>query len=116
MWLGSQLISLMTFKKEQSYKHSFMAAFLSVLIRIVFLPVWLVVAILYQAHVILSSRKLRVSATALSPMTMRWLQHQLGFRLAHRGDDVAVACGKKFCGGPADAGRTAGDENGFHGS
>src|SRR5208283_6110058 len=70
----------MTFKKEQSYKHSFMAAFLSVLIRIVFSPVWLVVAILYQAHVILSSRKLGVSATALSPMTMRWLQHQLGLR------------------------------------
>ena len=80
MWLSSQLISLMTFKKEQSYKHSFMAAFLSVLIRIGFLPVWLVVAILYQAHVILSSRKLRVSATALSPMTMRWLQHKLGLR------------------------------------
>lgn len=57
-----------------------MAAFLSVLIRIAFLPVWLVVAILYQAHVILSSRKLGVSATALSPMTMRWLQHQLGLR------------------------------------
>ena len=29
---------------------------------------------------ILSSRKLGVSATALSPMTMRWLQHQLGLR------------------------------------
>ncbi len=80
MWLSWQLISFMAFEKEQSYKHSVMAAFLSVLIRIVFLPVWLVVAILYQAHVILSSRKLRVSATALSPMTMRWLQHQLGLR------------------------------------
>lgn len=62
------------------HKHSFMAALLSVLIRIVCLPVWLVVAILYQAHVIFSSRKLGVSATALSPMTMRWLQHQLGLR------------------------------------
>jgi len=70
----------MTFEKEQPHKYSRMAAFLSVLIRIVFLPVWLVVAILYQAHVILSSRKLRVSATALSPMTMRWLQHKLGLR------------------------------------
>jgi methyltransferase (TIGR00027 family) len=29
---------------------------------------------------IFSSRKLGVSATALSPMTMRWLQHQLGLR------------------------------------
>ena len=57
-----------------------MAALLSALIWIVFLPVWLVVMVLYQAHVILSSRKLGVSATALSPMTMRWLQHQLGLR------------------------------------
>jgi methyltransferase (TIGR00027 family) len=70
----------MALEKEQPHKYSRMAAFLSVLIRIAFLPVWLVVAILYQAHVILSSRKLRVSATALSPMTMRWLQHQLGLR------------------------------------
>jgi methyltransferase (TIGR00027 family) len=70
----------MTFEKEPSYKYSRMAAFLSVLIRIVFLPVWLAAAILYRAHVILSSRKLGVSATALSPMTMRWLQHQLGLR------------------------------------
>ena len=70
----------MALEKEQSYKHSFMAALLSALIRIVCLPVWLVVAILYETHLILSSRKLGVSATALSPMTMRWLQHQLGLR------------------------------------
>jgi len=57
-----------------------MAAFLSALIWIVFLPVWLVVIILYEAHVILSSRKLGISATALSPMSMRWLQHQLRLR------------------------------------
>ena len=57
-----------------------MAALLSGLIWLVFLPVWLVVGILYQAHAILSSRKLRVSATALAPMTTRWLQHQLGLR------------------------------------
>jgi len=57
-----------------------MAALLSALIRIAFLPVWLVVSILYTAHMIFSSRKLGVSATALSPMTMRWLQHQLGLR------------------------------------
>jgi methyltransferase (TIGR00027 family) len=57
-----------------------MAALLSALIRIVFLPVWLVVTIPYTARWILSSRKLGVSATALSPMTMRWLQHQLGLR------------------------------------
>ena len=57
-----------------------MAALLFALIWIVFLPVSLVVVILYEAHVILSSRKLGVSATALSPMTMRWLQHQLGLR------------------------------------
>jgi len=57
-----------------------MAALFSALIRILFFPVWLVVAILYEAHVILSSRRLGVSATALGPMTMRWLQHQLGLR------------------------------------
>jgi len=57
-----------------------MAALLSGLIRIVFLPVWLVVVILYEAHVILSCRKLGVSATALAPMSTRWLQHQLGLR------------------------------------
>jgi len=57
-----------------------MAALLFGLIWIVFLPVSLVVMVLYQAHAVLSSRKLGVSATALSPMTMRWLQHQLGLR------------------------------------
>lgn len=57
-----------------------MAALLSAIIRIVFFPVWLVILVLYEARVILSSRKLGVSATALSPMTMRWLQHQLGLR------------------------------------
>ena len=57
-----------------------MAALLSALIWLVFLPVSLVVGILYEAHAILSSRKLGVSATALSPMSMRWLQHQLGLR------------------------------------
>ena len=45
-----------------------------------FLPVSLVAITLYQAHVILSSRKLGVSATVLGPMRMRWLQHQLGLR------------------------------------
>ncbi len=57
-----------------------MAALLSVLIRIIFLPVWLVVVIPYTAHLILSSRRLGISATALSPMSMRWMQHQLGLR------------------------------------
>lgn len=57
-----------------------MAALLSALIWIAYFPVWLVVIIPYTAHLILSSRKLGVSATALSPMTMRWLQHQLGLR------------------------------------
>jgi len=70
----------MAFEKEQSYKCSLMAALLSGLIWIVFLPVWLVAIILYEAHAILLSRKLGVSATALSPMSMRWLQHQLGLR------------------------------------
>jgi methyltransferase (TIGR00027 family) len=59
---------------------AFIAALLSALIWIAFFPVWLVVQILYGAHVILSSRRLGVSATALSPMTMRWLQHQLRLR------------------------------------
>ena len=57
-----------------------MAASLSGLIWIVCFPVWLVVMVLYEAHVILSSRKLGVSATALGPMTTRWMQHQLGLR------------------------------------
>jgi methyltransferase (TIGR00027 family) len=62
------------------HKRSLSAVLLSALIWIVFFPVWLVVYILYASHVIFSSRKLGVSATALSPMTMRWLQHQLGLR------------------------------------
>jgi O-methyltransferase involved in polyketide biosynthesis len=62
------------------HKRSLTAVLLSALIWIAFLPVWLVVYILYAAHMIFSSRKLGVSATALSPMTMRWLQHQLGLR------------------------------------
>src|SRR5512135_1354407 len=69
----------MAFEREQSYKCSLMAALLSALIRIVLLPVWLVI-IPYTAHLILTSRKLGVSATALSPMSTRWLQHQLGLR------------------------------------
>jgi methyltransferase (TIGR00027 family) len=77
----------MAFEKGQSHKYSRMAALLSALIWIVFLPVWLVVMILYEAHVILSSRKLGVSATALGPMSTRWMQHQLGLR----GDE---ACAK----------------------
>ncbi|MGO9201464.1 MAG: class I SAM-dependent methyltransferase [Limisphaerales bacterium] len=70
----------MTFEKEQSLKCARMAALLFGLIWIVFLPAWLVVMVFYQAHVILSSRKLGVSATALGPMSIRWLQHQLGLR------------------------------------
>lgn len=69
----------MAFEKEQSHVFA-LAALLSGLICLVFLPVWLVLGILYQAHAILLSRKLRVSATALAPMTTRWLQHQLGLR------------------------------------
>jgi methyltransferase (TIGR00027 family) len=57
-----------------------MAALLCALIRVMFFPVWLVLVIPYTTHMILSSRRLGVSATALSPMTMRWLQHQLGLR------------------------------------
>ena len=57
-----------------------MAALFSALIWIVYLPVWLVVATLYEAHVIVSSRKQGVSATALGPMYTRWIQHQLGLR------------------------------------
>src|SRR5450755_993570 len=70
----------MAFEKEQSNKSSLMAALLSGLIWLVFLPVWLVVIILYDAHAIFSSRKLGVSRTALWPMSTRWLQHQLGLR------------------------------------
>ena len=66
--------------QERSSKYSLIAALLCALIRIAFFPVWLIVAIVYEGHVILSSRKLSVSATALGPMTMRWLQHKLGLR------------------------------------
>src|SRR5215204_4962146 len=65
---------------QQTHNCSLMAALLSGLIWIVFFPIWLVVITLYEAHVVLTSRKLGVSATALSPMSMRWLQHQLGLR------------------------------------
>ena len=61
-------------------RHSRIAALFSGFIWIACLPVVLVVWIVYQAHVILSSRKLGVSATALGPMTARWMQHQLGLR------------------------------------
>src|SRR3974390_2237230 len=70
----------MALEKDSSHRCSRVATLLSALIWIVFFPGWLVVAIPYQAHLILSSRRMRVSATALSPMTMRWLQHQLGLR------------------------------------
>jgi methyltransferase (TIGR00027 family) len=70
----------MASEKEQSPNCSLMAAVLSALIRVIFLPVSLVVLIPYQAHLILSSRRLGVSATALPPMRRRWLQHQLGLR------------------------------------
>src|SRR4051812_9735434 len=49
-------------------------------IWITFFPIVLIVWTAYQAHVILMNRNLGVSATALGPMTMRWLQHQLGLR------------------------------------
>jgi methyltransferase (TIGR00027 family) len=70
----------MAFEKEQSHKSSLTAALLFALIWIVFFPVSLAAYLIYEAHVILTSRKLGVSATALGPMTMRWLQHQLGLR------------------------------------
>jgi methyltransferase (TIGR00027 family) len=57
-----------------------MAALLFGLIWIVFFPAWLVIVIAYEAHAVLSSRKLGISGTALSPLSMRWLQHQLGLR------------------------------------
>jgi methyltransferase (TIGR00027 family) len=78
--LKNQLISFMSFEKEQSHNYSRTAALLSALIWIAFLPVWLVVGTTYVAHRVLSSRKLGISATALNPMTMRWLQHQLWLR------------------------------------
>lgn len=70
----------MAFEKEQSREYSLMAALLSGIIRILFLPVVLVVWIAYVTHTVLSSRKLRVSATAFGPMSTRWMQHQLGLR------------------------------------
>src|SRR5436190_4044117 len=76
----------MPLDKEQSYKSSLMAAVLSALIWIAFLPVVLVVGTAYVVHRILLSRKLGVSATAFGPMSTRWLQHQLGLRR----DDACV--------------------------
>lgn len=70
----------MAFEQAPAHRYSLIAALLCGLIRIVFLPVWLVVVILYEAHVILSCRKLGVSATALWPMTTRWMLHQFGLR------------------------------------
>jgi len=70
----------MTFEIEQPNKYSRIAAFLSGLIWIVFLPVVLVVGTAYLTHRILSSRKLGVSATAFGAMSTRWMQHQLGLR------------------------------------
>jgi methyltransferase (TIGR00027 family) len=70
----------MAFEKKQSDKNSPLAALVSALIRIVCLPFWLVVILPYTAHVILLSRKRGVSATALGPMSTRWMQHQLGLR------------------------------------
>jgi methyltransferase (TIGR00027 family) len=66
--------------EKESPKYSLTAALLFALIWIVSLPVSLAVYLTYEVHVILTSRKLGVSATALGPMTMRWLQHQLGLR------------------------------------
>src|SRR4051812_36445637 len=77
----------MPIEKEPSQRYSLTTGLLYALIQIVLLPFWLVVIIPYTVHLILWSRKLGVSATALSPMTMRWLQHQLGLR----GDE---ACAK----------------------
>lgn len=70
----------MAFQKEQSCKYSLIAALLFALIQIAFLPVVLVAGFAYVAHEALSSRKLRVSSTALGPMSTRWMQHQLGLR------------------------------------
>lgn len=57
-----------------------MAALFFGFIWIAFFPVVLVIWIAYVAHWVLSSRKLGVSATALGPMSTRWMQHQLGLR------------------------------------
>ncbi|HEY1789426.1 MAG TPA: SAM-dependent methyltransferase [Verrucomicrobiae bacterium] len=70
----------MQIEKEPPYKRSFTAALLSGFIWIVFFPIWLMIVIPYIIHRLLLSRKLGVSATALNPMTMRWLQHQFGLR------------------------------------
>src|ERR1051326_4640966 len=65
---------------QQSPKYSLVAALWSVLIWIPFLPIVLAVRIAYVAHAVLSSRKLGVSATALGPMSTRWIQRQLRLR------------------------------------
>jgi methyltransferase (TIGR00027 family) len=78
-----ELISMqktMVLPKKQSNKYPLASALLSGLIGIAFLPVTLVAGTAYVVHRTLSSRKLGVSATALGPMSTRWLQHQFGLR------------------------------------
>src|SRR3984957_9960048 len=70
----------MPFEKGPLRKYSLMAAFFSGLIWIAFFPFVLVIWTAYVVHTTLSSRKLGVSATALGPMSTRWMQHQLGLR------------------------------------
>jgi len=72
--------AFMTFVKEQPTRYPLPAVWLSVLIWIVFLPVVLVVGTAYVVHRTFMSRQLGVSATALGPMSTRWMQHQLGLR------------------------------------
>jgi len=67
-------------EKKKTYNRSIAGVLLSALIWILTLPVWLLATIAHRVHLIFSSRKLGVSATALSPLTMRWLQHELGLR------------------------------------
>src|SRR4051794_16189005 len=66
--------------RHPMYQRSHTAVLLSALIWVAIFTVWLVVYVVYAAHMVFSSRTLGVSATALSPMTMRWLQHRLGLR------------------------------------
>ena len=70
----------MPFEKGPSRKYSHTAALFSGLIWIPIFLVVLAVGTAYVVHSTLSSRKLGVYATALGPMSTRWMQHQLGLR------------------------------------
>lgn len=60
--------------------HTIVAAAIFRMIQIILLPVSIVGYVLFIAKLIMASRGLGISATALAPLYTRWLQHELGVR------------------------------------